>query len=229
MDRTLTQAGRRFGAGLLVLVCIGGIGLWQVLRSDAPPGKEIEVSTSSDESEMAPGTPVPGVSSQTDQTSLPAVSRVEPRQLASFSVLRTPPEALPATIRNVFKPGYGLNWKLAQRLPVSLRGNYWAVPGHGWLCLLSQTPLADLTCTTTAQAVAHGVVAANIREAPNTDKGVFGVSRARGRRLIVGIAPDGAREMRIESPGSTTTTPVVDGIFILRDRLTNPPDNTTPL
>lgn len=228
MDRLSIQTGRRFGAGLVVVACLGGIALWQTLESEAPPpARDMEAATPP-KSRMLSRKPIPAGPAAAAQTSLPKVLRVEPAQQASFSVLSTPPEGLPASLRRILRrPTYGMNWALAQKLPVAVRGGVWAVPGRGWLCMLSQTSHGvETTCTATQQAASQGVTAVRISGASN--EGAFGATT--GRRLIVGMAPDGARKMLIETPGAAaTTTPVVDGVFIHRDSIPNPPDSTTPL
>jgi hypothetical protein len=154
------------------------------------------------------------------------VAQVEHRQLANFALLRTPPEGLPAAIQRVLRaPVFGSNWKLAQRIPVTLSGVYWLVPGNGYLCVISQgsmgNPGIGTTCAQTSQALRHGVAAITVARA------VPG-SHVPPGRLIVGVAPDGARQVVVHTQGSVETVPVIDEVFVLRDSMVAPPDFFAP-
>ncbi len=119
-------------------------------------------------------------------------------------------------------PVFGVNWALAQRVPASVSGHYWVVPGNGYLCAVWQQDRssASTVCETTQQARRHGLVAISIQE-------------LRGRppqRLIVGIAPHGIRRVRIETGGSEAVLAIDrHGVFTLHDSMTAPPDSVTLL
>jgi hypothetical protein len=74
------------------------------------------------------------------------VLQVQPRQLARFALLRTPPEGLPLSIRRVLhRPVFGINWRLAHRIPAKSEGVYWLVPGdhvHAETFVLHDSTLA---------------------------------------------------------------------------------------
>lgn len=153
------------------------------------------------------------------------VARAEPRQLRRFALLRTRPEGLPARTRRILHaPIAGTNWGLAQRVPVALPGAYWLVPGNGYLCIVGQADLASpgvgTTCARTEQAVEHGV--ATVTLAPPS-----AAVRIAKPRLVVGVAPDGAREVLVHTRGVVVTAPIVESAFVLRDAATAPPDLLT--
>ena len=153
----------------------------------------------------------------------PVVAHAERRQLDGFAMLRTRPEGLPARTRRVLRaPILGTNWRLAQRIPVALPGAYWLLPGKRHLCIAAETDETGVgtTCARTSQAVAHGLASVTIAPAaPGTG--------AAPARLIVGVAPDGARAVRVHTGGAVASVPVVDHVFVLRDRLSAPPDVLT--
>jgi hypothetical protein len=159
------------------------------------------------------------------QASAPApavASRPEPRQLANFALLRTRPEGLPASVREILRtPMLGMRWALAQRMPVDVPGDYWLVPGAGHLCIVNQTPAGPgvgAVCATTAQVLGHGMATVAIpRRADLTPTGAS--------RLIVGIAPDRARQVYVHTRHHVAAAPVVDGLFVRRDAATIPPDS----
>lgn len=150
---------------------------------------------------------------------LPIISRVQTPQLSAFALLRKPPEELPpATQRFLRGPIFGSNWNLARRIPVKAEGDYWLVPGDGYLCVISQGvmggPSVSATCGKTAQATVHGIAAISITlpDAPHP------------ARLIVGVAPDGTREALVHARGVIAAVPVRGGTFVLRDSTLAPPD-----
>lgn len=152
----------------------------------------------------------------------PVITRAEPRQRARFELLRTPPEGLPARVRHILgAPVMGMNWTLAQRLPVNLSGAYWLVPGNGHLCIVDQgslgNPAVGTTCARTARALARGIASITIAR-PNAS------AHTVQSRLIVGVAPDGAREVQVHTRGTVVTTSVAGTIFVVRDTLAAPPD-----
>jgi hypothetical protein len=150
---------------------------------------------------------------------IPVVSHAQPRQLAAFALLGTPPEGIPAaTQRILHKPAFGINWRLAQRIPVKSDGTYWLVPGNRYLCVISQDVMGGAgvgtTCAPTSQAIAHGIA----------DISITLPGAAHRARLIVGVAPNGVREVLVHTRGATATAPTHDGVFVLRDATLAPPD-----
>lgn len=142
------------------------------------------------------------------------LARLDRRQRSSFALLRTPPEPLPERTRQILsRPMVGMNWDLAQRIPVALPGAYWLVPGVGYLCIVSQTPAnagVGTICAKTRQVLHDGFASVAITPADRTPEG-------RPSRLIVGVAPDGTRKVLIHTRGSVATAPVADGLFVHRD------------
>ncbi len=180
---------------------------------------------------QSPGAPfsgsrtAPQVASPGEPRAYRVVSRAERRQRAAFALLRTRPEGLPpATRRLLGAPIFGIDWRLAQRIPVALPGAYWLVPGNGHLCVVEQgsmgSPGAGTTCASTADAVAHGIADITVKGAA---PGAASAHVARAR-LIVGVAPDGAREVLVHTRGRVATVPVVGEIFVLRDAVAAAPD-----
>jgi hypothetical protein len=159
--------------------------------------------------------------------SVAVVERPEPRQSENLPLLRTPPEGLPPEVTGILRqPTFGMNWELAQRIPTSARGRFWVVPGRGVLCVLGQedTESVSSNCTKTPHAIAHGLAAILVSENPSPAAG-----ESRYRRLMVGIAPNGARAMRVYTDGSIHVARVVEGAFTLRDREEFPPQKMVPV
>jgi hypothetical protein len=154
-----------------------------------------------------------------DPYSAPVISHTQPRQLAAFALLRTQPEGLPAATQRILRrPIFGINWKLAQRIPVKSEGTYWLVPGNRHLCMISQGvmhgPGVGTTCAATSQAIAHGIA----------DISITLPGAAHRTRVIVGVAPDGTREALVHTRGAIAAAPVHDEVFVLRDLTLAPPD-----
>jgi hypothetical protein len=171
-------------------------------------------SSGSDSSSQADSRPAKG-------SRQPLAGQVEARQLASYALLRTPPEGLPAAAgRSLGRPVHGMRWDLAQRLPLRLRGKFWLVPGHGYLCLVAQweASTAGRFCAETGYVLAHGLAGVFVK-APGAPW--FGTP---GKRLIVGIAPDRAAKLRVYDRGTTSSAPVnAAGVFKLSDFIADPP------
>jgi hypothetical protein len=211
------QVSRRSCAGSLVVLClVGGIGACGESRnSDARRSNASQTSPSLNNVAPSPREP----------RAYRVVVHEERQQLSNFALLRTRPEGLPLGVRRVLRaPVFGLNWKLAQRIPSTLRGTYWLVPGNGYLCVIAQgsmgSPETGTTCAPTSQAVENGVADVTIaRAAPG--------SRVRPGRLIVGVAPNGARQVVFHTRGTVEAAPVVDDVFVLRDAIAAPPDSFT--
>jgi hypothetical protein len=152
------------------------------------------------------------------------VTRVSTAQAATFALLRTAPEGLPPAIRQTLRtPIAGMNYALAQRIPTPAAGRYWLVPGRGYLCVVSQTPDTagvGTVCSKTAQARTSGVATTSIpRTGQNTP--------VTGPRMIVGVAPDGARAMIIHTRGKVAVARVIHGLFVRQDDSVDPPDRMT--
>lgn len=147
------------------------------------------------------------------------IARVEHRLLANFALLRTRPEGLPALVQRVLRaPTFGLNWKLAERIPVALPSAYWLVPGNGYLCIVARESMGvGTTCAPSSEALVHGIASITITPFRPTP----GV---RPSRLIVGVAPDGTHEVLVHTRGEVDTGPVVNEVFVLRDSVDAPPD-----
>jgi hypothetical protein len=146
---------------------------------------------------------------------------VEARELTSFALLRTPPEGLPGAVRRSLRgTAHQMRWHLAQRLPTQLRSPFWLVPGPGVVCLVQwERPVAASFCPTVQAALEHGVAGVFIR-VPSAPW--FGTP---GRRLIVGVAPERARQIFVYTSGSVRAVPVrAEGVFMLSDSIAAPPD-----
>lgn len=155
-----------------------------------------------------------------DETPRPEVATVRvPRQVATnFALLRTPPDGMPIAVRRIVKaPVPGMDWSLARQVPVSLPGKYWLAPGVEHLCVVATTPdspAVGTVCATYDQALRTGVANTSLDPVSN-------------KRLIVGVAPDGTRSVRIRSGNSTASARVRDGSFVHRDSVPAPPDRVT--
>jgi hypothetical protein len=146
------------------------------------------------------------------------VHSIDRSQRDHFALLRGMPEPLPASVRRVLrKPTYGMNWALAQRLPLSLRGLFWLVPGRHVLCLLHAETIheASSACASTKTALAHGVVAVSLREASPDGP---------AERLVIGVVPDGASKAVVHTGGETARVAITDHLLVLRDSMSEPPD-----
>ena len=117
-------------------------------------------------------------------------------------------------------PIYGVNWALAQQLPVAV-ADVWAVPGDNHICLFNRN--RDQTvggaCASRRQALKQGVTATHLT---NTSTG------ARiDQRTIVGIVPDQTHSVDIHFAGDVLRAQVVRNVFAVRDDGTRPPDRIT--
>jgi hypothetical protein len=213
--RTIRAAGWRFGVGLLLFSLLGAFGLWWTLRGGAQektskylrPSSEFHSPRKSSRSQNSPF----------------VIQHLEGRQRASFAVFRTSPEPLPMSMRRAMRrPIHGINWRLAQRLPIKAPARAWAVPGDAYICILSLQVrhgrgAVGATCDSTKAALDHGLATTLL-----SDRGTGAVRTS--SRVIVGIAPGRAREIAASAAGSTVRIPVVSGVFIRRDTATYPPD-----
>lgn len=141
--------------------------------------------------------------------------RSSQRLSADFWPLHRPAEDLPPSVRRILRvPVRGMHWNRARLLPVNLPGDYWLIPGDKDLCIVARAAEASsvgTVCATIQQALRHGI--ANTQINP----------RSR-RRTIVGVAPDGTRTVVVHSAKSSTSVPVRNGKFELRDGTEEPPD-----
>lgn len=146
------------------------------------------------------------------------VHSIDRAQRTHFALLRGTPEPLPPSVRRILrKPTYGMNWALAQRVPVPMRGSFWLIPGHHVLCLLHAETIheASSACAPTKIALAHGVVAASLRKARAVTP---------ARRLIVGVVPDGTTEAVVHTGRIASRVPIAHHLFVLRDSIEEPPE-----
>lgn len=195
---------RRVSVGLLVFALLGG---WQAAKS----GQRAQQSTTPSHADEW--------GERNSPASVAVLRRVPDALQADFALLRTPPDGLPASIRKILHtPTYGMNWKLARRLPIKAFVHIWVVPGNGFICLISQQTQASAgtICETTHEALNHGIATIFLSGG--------GVDITPLRRTIVGIAPDGTREVIANTQGSLARIYVTHGIFIHRDKSANPPD-----
>lgn len=134
---------------------------------------------------------------------------------ANFVLLRTPPDGVPPKVRRALSdPVPGMSWSLARRVPVSETSTYWLVPGAKDLCVVATTPMSPAigtVCTSVNQALRHGIA--------NTS-----LDPISGRRIIVGVVPEGTRTVLVRSGTSTASVQARHGHFVLRDSVSLPPD-----
>lgn len=136
----------------------------------------------------------------------------------NFALLRTPPDGIPAGVmRTLNVPIPGMRWSLARQIPVNLPGKYWLAPGVSDLCIVATTPASP----------AVGTVCASVEEALRHSIANVALDKRSGKRLIVGVAPDGTRTVLVRSGVSTSSTRVRGGTFVIRDSVSTPPDLLT--
>jgi len=107
-----------------------------------------------------------------------------------------------------------MKWSFARRVPVSLPGTYWLVPGSEDLCIVATnpgSPAVGTVCASVKQALRHGIA--------NTS-----LNPISGNRIIVGVVPNGVRTVLVQSGASTTSVRARQGRFVLRDSVSSPPD-----
>ncbi len=154
-----------------------------------------------------------------DVTPTHMVARPDRIQTESFALLRTQPERPPVATQQLLNGNrFGVNWDLAQRIPIAFPGAYWLVPGDGYLCIASQIPTmpgAGLACNETWRARREGLATISFSRARGT---------ARSVREMVGVTRDEARSIRVHTGSTVESVPVVGGVFALRDSAATPPD-----
>jgi hypothetical protein len=214
-SRRLRTTGWRLGVGLLFFSLFGALAIWWIARNSTPEQTDQHLQSVSEFHSSR--------NSSQKQSSPSVIRHLEDRQRASFAVFRTPPEPLPWSMRQAMRrPIYGINWDLAQRLPIRDPARAWAVPGAGYICILSLQVhrgrgAVGAACASTEAALDHGLAMTLL-----SDRG-SGASQ-RSYRVILGIAPDRARGVVADGSGSTVRIAVVSGIFIRRDTVPYPPD-----
>jgi hypothetical protein len=206
--RIRSTSVRRACVGLTVLASLGG---GAILRASAQDGKP--------DSPVAPRTDVSARDS--DPRSVPVIRRLQPWQRARIALFRGQPQALPLEFRRVIgAPIYGVNWALAQQLPVAV-ADVWAVPGDNHICLFDRN--RDQTvggaCASRRQALKQGVTATHLT---NTSTGAH-----IDQRTIVGIVPDRTQSVEIHVSGTLMKAQVIRNVFAVRDGGTRPPDRIT--
>jgi hypothetical protein len=106
--------------------------------------------------------------------------------------------------------------ELAQSLPLSFSGQFWAIPGNRFICVVSLEIDGSVgqACATVKKAIRRGISLITI------DGGA--------QRTIVGIAPDGSRGVSVFTGGEVETVRIVNGVFAVRDSNSSPPDIVKP-
>lgn len=199
------QQLRRVSAGLLVLGLLAVAGArWALMPHQPRDSRSALASTSA------------------DAGSLPVILSIQDEQ-APFAGFRTPPEGVPRSVRRGLHASYGVNWLLGQRLPIKVGAQVWAIPGNGYICLLSlQSPgrsVPATTCDTNQHALGHGLATTFLSNARTRSP--------RATRVIFGVAPERAAEVIASTHRDAVSIPVRDGIFVRHDRATAPPDQLT--
>lgn len=192
-------------AVLCGMVAVGGCG-----------GSEV---SSSEDPGASPPRPLPG-------DGIAVINHPTSRQVKGLPLLGTPPEGLPAEVTRILRePTFGLNWQLAQSIHTRAPGRFWAVPGRGVVCIYAQqSPEAvSSNCAKSRYAVARGLAAILISGGPGSPQA------SSYRRLMVGIAPAGARMMRIYTDGTIRSVRVSRGAFTLQDEADEPPQKMVPV
>lgn len=148
-----------------------------------------------------------------------ALTQPVPRKLvANFALLRTPPDGIPPDVRRILSvPVPGMRWDLARRIPVSLPGAYWLAPGTEALCIVATTP----------ESPAVGTVCAKVNQALRQGVTNASLDPTSGRRVILGVVPDGTRTALVRTDAATASASVHRGSFVLRDSVDGPPDEVT--
>lgn len=147
-----------------------------------------------------------------------ANGRISSRLLANFALFHTPPDGISSAASRALATSLPeIRWNLARRIPVSLPGRYWLVPGAANICVIAKTPESPspaAVCASVAQAVRHGVA--------NTS-----LNPISGKRIIVGVVPTGTRVVLVRSGEVTSPVRAFNGHFVLRDSVAAPPDELT--
>jgi hypothetical protein len=209
-----TARGRCLGTGLLtsVLLSIAAIGCGSTADQASPPTPSSGTTTGSSGRGTLPGLSNPGA--------IPVIHRADHLQRSHFALMRGKAEGLPFRLARSLPSGGGIgaNWTLAQRLPTN-NPQVWAVPGRGYLCLVDRSARGTIgqSCTRTRQALKLATYIATVPVA-------HGKKAPSGKRVIIGLAPDGVREVRIHMTGSPPQSAhVAQNVFVVRDKRTTAP------
>ena len=144
------------------------------------------------------------------------------RAKSRFALLRGEAEGLPAPVERILHaPTKGMRWSDAQRLPIRTPARLWAVPGNNFLCFVAQQDSQSVgtICSTLHRALRHGLYACFL-SSPATNAVTLS-------RVIIGVAPDGTREVVVYTDGTPVRIPVVHGIFKRRDEEMHAPAKVT--
>jgi hypothetical protein len=133
------------------------------------------------------------------------------QQLGSFAVLRTsgpetPRPALKLEMERTVEPiNFGLVYRYAQLVHTATGADAWVIPGHGYMCVLGGHPIAA-GCDTTSETIRHGMSVVAISPSHSSPQ----------RYLLLGLAPDRAREAIIEAGDSRYRVPIVNNVYAVR-------------
>lgn len=181
------------------------------------PASVMTACGSEQDNREAASTQAPQISRDAPRQAAPRVE-VSPQLPANFALLRTSPDGLPPEVSRILNsPISGMRWDLAQRVPLSLPGSYWLAPGAEALCIVATTPespAVGTVCARVKQALRYGVTNASL-------------DTKSGKRIVVGVVPDGTRTALVRTDASTASVPVRKGSFVLRDSVNAPPDEVT--
>jgi len=208
MSNDLQPQRRRVGAGVFTLLLAASVALIA-----------IRTNRSGQDDQHHWASPVDRVESMVRGPVSPAViRRVEPVQTRNFELLRTPPEGLPKRLRKTLRqPLFGMNSQLAQRLPAWTGVQAWIVPARGALCIVTRQrrDIVGLSCPPTRYALHHGVFTTFLYKS--------GDDATPTRRVVIGVVSDIVREVAIATNNSTTGTPVLHGVFVVKDTAVSAP------
>lgn len=205
------QARRYLAVGAFLLIALVTVFLGQSFNQTVDPQKPDSPKVQSARGQV-----------NDEPASIPIISRVQSRQAKAFSILRSPPEGLPRRITRLLRqPIFGINWMLAQHIPTPGHGTYWAIPGNGYLCIVSQQenqPSASTLCETNQYAMHHGLVATSVWESKGKEP----------ERRMVGLVPDGTPWVQVITHGSARKLVVNrHDVFVMGDSLPYPPSLIT--
>jgi hypothetical protein len=198
VKRQVAPTGRQIAVGLLVIAGLAGVIRWH--------GKESVRSQAAQQS-------IRGSAKKQNP-----ISHLQNGQ-RRFAIFRTPAEGVPDSVLRILPQlPHGLNWALAQALPARVLPEAWVVPGRGYICLAQRERQRFMggSCSTTRQALDHGL-GLTLLSAHGMD------SNGKGR-VIVGIAPVGARGVVAQAGVVMTRIPVINGLFMHRDNVLVPPN-----
>ncbi len=207
---------------LLVLVAGVAIAVWQLTDDDdGSDGKSAQAQPASkavkhERKAVVTDPTAPGY----DATAVPTISSAQPEEREHFALLRAQPDGMDAKAVRVWgEPIYGMNPKLAKRIPVKVDpkyGKFWFAPADELMCVVAHnypTHRVNLKCALTKDALTKGVVGTFIQI-----KGGGANWGSMTKQLIVGIAPDGVRTVRMRVGDEVAKLRVVDNLFFYTAR-----------